>query len=268
MQIVEQGRGAPLVLIPGIQGRWEYTRPAVEALAEHFRVITFSLRGEPSSGLEFTPDGGLDQFADQVRDALDDRGVNRAVICGISFGGLVALRFAAREPERTTALIMVSTPGPDWHLKPKHEMYTKVPWLFGPVFIAEAPARMRREIKTALPDAQDRRQLLLRQMRTFVSAPLSVSRLATRARLIGRYNRRADCAQIHRPTLIMHGEPGLDHVVPAHGSSEYAGLIEGAKVQQLDETGHLGSVTRPREFADAILRFVTATRDHSHDTAA
>jgi pimeloyl-ACP methyl ester carboxylesterase len=180
----------------------------------------------------------------------------------------VALRFAAVHPERTAALIMVSTPGPDWHLKPRHEMYTKVPWLFGPVFIAEAPARMRREIAVALPDPEQRRQLLRRQLRTFVTAPLSVTRLAIRARLIGQYNRRADCAIVSRPTLIVHGEPGLDHVVPADGSSEYARIIQGAKRQQLDGTGHLGSVTRPHDFADAIVRFVESTRNHSHDTAA
>jgi pimeloyl-ACP methyl ester carboxylesterase len=268
MQIVEQGHGAPLILIPGIQGRWEYTRPAVEALAEHFRVITFSLCGEPSSGLPFSADAGLDQFADQVRQVLDTCEVNRAVICGVSFGGLVALRFSALYPERTAALIMASTPGPDWHLKPRHEMYTRIPWLFGPVFIAEAPARMRREIAVALPEPEQRRQLLRRQLRTFVTAPLSVTRLAIRARLIGRYDRRADCAVVSRPTLIMHGEPQLDHVVPADGSSEYARIIQGATVHLLEGTGHLGSVTRPRDFAGAIVRFVESTGNHSHDTAA
>jgi pimeloyl-ACP methyl ester carboxylesterase len=268
MEIVEQGHGAPLVLIPGIQGRWEYTRPAVDALAAHFRVLTFSLCGERSSGLPFNALNGLDQFADQVTEALDAKGVNRAVVCGVSFGGLVALRFAALHAERTSALIMVSTPGPDWHLKPRHEMYTRLPWLFGPIFLAEAPARMRREIEAALPDRRERRRLLRMQLKTFATAPLSVTRLAARARLIGRYDRRADCAVIARPTLIVHGEPGLDHVVPADGSSAYASLIEGARVMQLNETGHLGSVTRPFEFAEAVLRFVESTRDHSHDTAA
>ncbi|PYR01316.1 MAG: alpha/beta hydrolase, partial [Acidobacteria bacterium] len=36
MQIIEYGGGDPLVLIPGIQGRWEYMRPAIEALAASF----------------------------------------------------------------------------------------------------------------------------------------------------------------------------------------------------------------------------------------
>ena len=36
------------MLIPGIQGRWEYIGPAVDALASSFRVITFALCDEPA----------------------------------------------------------------------------------------------------------------------------------------------------------------------------------------------------------------------------
>ncbi len=44
----EHGSGPPLVLIPGIPGPWEYMRPAVEALAASYRVLTFSLGPECS----------------------------------------------------------------------------------------------------------------------------------------------------------------------------------------------------------------------------
>ena len=43
MDLVDRGSGPPLVLIPGLQGRWEYLRPAVDALSASFRVLTFSL---------------------------------------------------------------------------------------------------------------------------------------------------------------------------------------------------------------------------------
>lgn len=268
MQVIERGHGVPLVLIPGVQGRWEYMRPTVEALARSFRVITFSLRGEPSSGLPFDPDQGLDPFADQVTAALDRSGIEKAVICGVSFGGLVALRFAARAPERTTALVMVSTPGPDWHLRPKHDVYARRPRIFGLLFLAESPLRLRREIAIAVPDLGARVRLIARQLRTLVSAPLSMSRLAARARLIPAHDRRADAAAVSRPTLIVHGESRLDHVVPPEGSSEYVRLIPGARSVELEQTGHLGTITRPDAFARVIRQFVESTRDHTHDSAA
>ena len=45
--VIDTGKDR-VVLVPGIQGRWEYLAPAVDALAPSHRVITFSLRAEPS----------------------------------------------------------------------------------------------------------------------------------------------------------------------------------------------------------------------------
>ena len=67
MPMIDQGSGPALVLIPGIQGRWEYLRPAVESLSTSFRVITFPLCDEPSSPLEFDSAHGFDSYVAQVR---------------------------------------------------------------------------------------------------------------------------------------------------------------------------------------------------------
>src|SRR6266446_1586022 len=112
MKIVQQGTGEPLVLIPGIQGKWEYLGPAVDALSRSFRVITFPLSGEPASGLPFEGSRGLEGCVEQVTGILDTLNIERATICGVSFGGLIALRFAAAQPDRARALILASTPGP------------------------------------------------------------------------------------------------------------------------------------------------------------
>src|SRR5581483_10853282 len=98
--------------------------------------------------------------------AMDEAAVERAVICGVSFGGAVALKFAARQPERTIALVLASTPAPGWHLKKRHVVYTRLPWLFGPLFLAETPLRMRAEIAAALPDPRARRAFKTGVLRT------------------------------------------------------------------------------------------------------
>ena len=43
---------------------------------------------------------------------LDRAGLERAAICGISLGGMVALRYAAVRAGRVSALVLVSVPGP------------------------------------------------------------------------------------------------------------------------------------------------------------
>jgi pimeloyl-ACP methyl ester carboxylesterase len=268
VQIIERGTGTPLVLVPPLPGRWEYARPAVDALAESFRVITFPLCDEPSSGARFDPARGIENYREQVLTALDQLALTDAVIVGVSFGGVVALRFAAEHPERTSALVLVSTPGPQWRLRRRHEIYARAPWILGPVFFAESPWRLRRELSAAMPRLSDRWAFTADQLRTFLRAPISLRRMAGRARLIAQTPRSEDCARIAAPTLVVHGEPHLDHVVTVEGTVAYGQLIRGARVQLLERTGHFGTNVRPREFAALVREFVTALRRESPSSAA
>jgi pimeloyl-ACP methyl ester carboxylesterase len=88
--------------------------------------------------------------------------------------------------------------------------------------------------------------------------------MAARAQMLTDDNVSADCARIVAPTLIVTGEPGLDHVVSVDASSEYASLIRGARRVILAGTGHIGSNTKPDVFADVVRQFVS---EHGHAAA-
>lgn len=249
-----------LVFIPGLQGRWEYMKRAVDALAESFRVVTFSLADEPVAGAVFDSLRGMDSYVDQIEGKLDQLGLTRAAICGVSLGGLIALHFAARRPERTSALILASTPGPRWTMGPAQRLYARFPRLSAPLFFAGLPRRLRAELISAVPDRRERMTLAWEQARTLARAPLSPSRMAARALVIGAADRVSDCARVTSPTLIVTGESRLDRIAPVEGSSEYARMIAGARLVQLERTGHLGCVTRPREFAALLADFTHTAR--------
>jgi 3-oxoadipate enol-lactonase len=268
MVTAERGSGEPLIFVPGLQGRWEYMRPAIDALSETHRVITFPLCDEPAAHASFHREHGFDGYVAQVESALDALQIERAAICGVSFGGLIALRFAATLPARASALVLASTPGPRFHLKKRHRLYARMPWLFGAVFAAESPSRLRAEVKAALPNDTERRQFMRRQMLTFREAPLSASRMGKRALLIESYDRAADCARITCPTLVVHGEPSLDFVVDANETASYGHLIPGARVVMMERTGHLGSITDPQRFADIVSGFLDTARKESRHSAA
>jgi pimeloyl-ACP methyl ester carboxylesterase len=269
MVTIERGTGEPVIFIPGLQGRWEYLRPAVDALSKSHRVITFPLCDEPAACAPFELDHrGLDGYTGHIEAILNTLKIDRAVICGVSFGGLIALRFAATKAERTSALVLASTPGPRFRLRKRHRVYATVPWLFGPLFAAESPSRLRAEVTAALPDERERRQFILQEMMTFKEAPLSASRMARRALLIEPYDRAADCARIGCPTLIVHGEPTLDFVVDATESANYGHLIRGARVVMMNGTGHIGSITQPHRFASIVGAFLNDARKDSQHSAA
>jgi len=259
LNIIDRGLGPPLVLVPSVHGRWEYVAPAVDALAASFRVLTFPLCDEPSSGAQFDAARGLDGYVEHVLSVLDRTGVDRAVVCGISFGGLIAARFAASHPLRTAALVLVSTPPPAMQLKRRHQIYMRWPWLLGPLLLAEAPWRLRPEVRVALPGRAERRRFSRLALKTLVRTPPSPMRMAARARLMTRVDIRPDCERITAPTLVVTGQPGLDYVVPVDASSAYTQLIRRAHISVIERTGHLGSVTRPDVFA-AIVRDFVANR--------
>ena len=262
MHITIRGSGPPLVLITGLQGRWEYMGDAVAALSRSFRVITFALAGERASGLRLDPALGLDNYVSQVLRALDETGTARAAICGISFGGVVAVRFAAAYPDRVSSLILASAPGPLWRLKARHRIYARAPWLFGPFFIAEASRRIRDELAVTMPVRSARVRFAIKQVVTFLRAPVSIGGMARRARIISTLDLADDCRRITAPTLVLTGEPGLDHVVPVEGTSQYVCLIAGARRAVLEHTGHAGSTTRPDAFAAIVCEFVE-TQHHA-----
>src|SRR5256885_6829053 len=122
------------------------------------------------------------------------------------------------------------------------------------------PFRLRGEMWVALPGGRNRCVFNKWALRTFMSSPASPAAMAARARLIEGLDRRAECGRISTPTLVITGEPHLDHVVPADGSSEYVQLIAGARKAVLERTGHAGTMTRPVAFARIVREFVEEGR--------
>jgi pimeloyl-ACP methyl ester carboxylesterase len=255
MKIEDRGSGAPVVLVPGIQGRWEWMQPAVDALAERCRVITYSFADEPSA--EWTARGaGFDAYVEQVAQALDASGLERATICGVSYGGLIASAFALRHPERASGLALVSAVPPSWKPDSRVQFYARNPRILYPLFLLGA-LRLHREIAAATVGRFAGYSASLRQAvraLTHFPAPTRMARrvgLAADAALDG-------LSELRMPTLVVTGEPHLDRVVPPALTAEYARLWPHAQTVTLARTGHLGLVTRPDAFADALVPFVDA----------
>src|SRR4051812_9768907 len=125
MNVCDVGDGPPLIFVPGIQGRWEWMQPAVDALARRFRVITFSLCDEPSSGESYDERRGFEAYLDQIAAVMNRRGLECATICGVSYGGIIAAAFAARYPSRVSSLVLVSAPPPLWRGNARTAFYLR-----------------------------------------------------------------------------------------------------------------------------------------------
>jgi 3-oxoadipate enol-lactonase len=246
----DEGSGLPIVVIPGVQGRWEWMRPALSALSARCRVISYSLGAAAT----------FDELVAQVDAVLDRSGVQTAAICGVSFGGLIAMKYAAARPERTSALVVVSTPSPAWTPSPVQARYLASPWRSTPAFLATAPGRMWPEISAAIDGWPSRLRFCAGHVARIAAAPIVPAQMAARMRLHPGVELQADCARVRARTLVITGAPELDRVVPVESTREFATLVRDAKYAMMDRTGHIGLVTQPDRFAELVSAFINDRR--------
>jgi pimeloyl-ACP methyl ester carboxylesterase len=242
-----------VVLVPGIQGRWEWLKPAVDALAMRCRVITFSLADEPSTGARFDEGAGFRCYVQQIEDALDSVGVQRATICGISYGGLVAAAFAARKPDRSAALVLASALAPSWKPDRKARFFMRAPTLLSPLFCINS-LRLFPEMAAAKGVASGL-SFGARHVTTVLTHMFSPRRMVRRMRLLEGLDLEREMSDLRLPTLVITGESRLDRVVPVRVTRDYLRLWPHADQATIERTGHIGSITRPEEFADRVFKF-------------
>src|SRR5712692_10604664 len=99
----EWGEGPPLVLVPGLAGGFELLGPLARILAQHFRVISYQLRGEDDC-FALRQRFDLADLVEDLREFLDWMGLESPNVLGVSFGGTLALELAARYPHRLNTL--------------------------------------------------------------------------------------------------------------------------------------------------------------------
>ena len=243
----------PIVIIPGIQGRWEWMRPAIDALrGECGNVSTFSLNEEDGTGDPF------EQWMSMIERQIERSGSDRAVLIGVSFGGLVAVRYAARYPERVGALVLVSAPSPGHRLSQLDESMLRSPISRLPLFAMRGVRRLAPEIVAAKDTWRERLKFTMSYGYQVISKPVAPRQMARWVQAWRAADIASECARITAPTHLITGEPRLDRVVPVQSTLHYLTLIPGATFSRLARTGHIGLVSRPRDFSTLVSEFLHA----------
>jgi pimeloyl-ACP methyl ester carboxylesterase len=251
--MIDRGSGAPVVLIPGIQGRWEWMAPTVDALATRCRVLSFSLSDEPTSGVTVDERAGFDAYLQQVEDALQRAKVEQAILIGVSYSGLIATEFACRYPHRVRGLVLASALPPGWQPDARVRFYMRAPVLLAPLFALTSPLRMLPELRAAMPIGR-RMRFVISLVARSLFARVSPSRMARRVRWIERYGF-SNAAAIQIPALVVTGDDHLDRIVAPTLTRKYLELWPHARYHRLTSTGHIGSVTKAAEFALLVSAF-------------
>ncbi len=248
----EVGAGPPLVLVRGwithLELMWGEPafRAFVEALAQRFRVIRYDARGNGLSDREIDrPD--LDDFVADVEAVTDAAGVDRALLWGSSFGGPIAMAYAARYPERVERLVLEGT---------------------YPTWVDTRTAKQRRSIADLMRMLESSPEMATTAI-SYVTDPAPASRHEERARrilasvapdylgylyvLATKFDVRDDAARITAPTLVLHARGS--QVFPARDAQELASVVPGARYVELDSVQHNPWEGEAAVAIDAVCQF-------------
>lgn len=241
---IEGPAGAPLLILANSLGTtsamWD---PQVPAWTARFRVLRFELRGHGGTP---APPGPyrMDELADDLVDLLEHLGEESASICGLSVGGMVALSFASRYPDRVDGLVLACTG----------------PALPPPGAWAERAATVREKGTGVLldillgrwftPGFIDRKPEVATSMEAMLSSA-DPEGYAGLCEAIGTADLHESMAGVRAPTLVLAG--AADPVAPPAMALTLAQGIPGAALMVLPGAAHLANIEQPDRFASAVV---------------
>ena len=117
-----------LILLHGGPG-FDHTiyKPAYSALADIVQVIYLDHRGNGRSDAGPKESWTLAQWGDDVRAFCDALGIEKPIVLGVSFGGMVAMSYATRHPPHPGKLVLVSTEAKgDSYLERRVEIFARL----------------------------------------------------------------------------------------------------------------------------------------------
>jgi 3-oxoadipate enol-lactonase len=242
------GHGPALLLLHGIGSNCRAFRHQA-ALADSFTVLAWDA---PGYGLSEDPVApfSLEDLADDAARLLDEQGVVRAHVLGVSLGGVIAQLVYHRHAERVLSLILVdTTPGGGAEAEPErsarvHARLDAIDTL-GPREMAKrrAPQLVRADAPpTLVQELED------------IMAEARPAGYRAAAIALGATDLTARLGDINVPTLVVHGAD--DRVVPLETGRALAEAIPGARLAVIERAGHVSNQEQPEAFNALVREFL------------
>lgn len=241
--------GTPLLCIHGFPHDHRLWEPQRDALSKHYRVITPDLRGFGASGTNGPY--SMDQFADDLAALLTQLGIPRAVICGLSMGGYVALAFWRRHARHVRALIFADTKATadDDATRTKRQQLIQVAMHAGASAVADSQV-------TGMVGATTRADHpeLVEHVRDMLAAAPVEGIVGALEAMMVRPDSTALLPTIGVPALCIVGDQ--DVISPVKDMRAMCAAIPHGELRVIDDAGHVSNVEQPDAFNEAVAQFV------------
>ena len=222
------------------------------AFAERYRVIAFDNRGVGQSDAPDLPYSTA-MMADDTVGLMDGLGIDRAHVCGVSMGGMIAQEIALRHPARVWTLQLHATLArPDAYMKALVEAWRKVRialgreealrvlalWLFAPCSYEERPEFVEFVLQNAMANPHPQSLIGYLRQGDAILGHDALDRLD----------------RLRCPTLVSVADQ--DMLVPPRFSHAIAQRVAGAELKTIADAGHAYMWEKPDAFNAMCLEFL------------
>lgn len=232
------GHGPDLVLVHAGIADMRMWEPLVALLEHRCRIVRYDMRGHG----ETTYDAGPASDVDDLEALLTALEIDTCTLVGASFGGLVALTFAATHPERVERLVLLDPPLPD------HDWSDAMRAFWAAENAALEAGRVDEAVQLNVDhwvgSAPDAVKALVAEMQE------RAFRLQLAVEPEGG-DLEPDLDRVTMPTTVVMGENDVeDFIAIAH---RLADAIEHATLECVPRTNHLPALERPEAVAALIV---------------
>ncbi len=245
MGVSEAGGGdaLPIIFLHGVGSDKSVWWSQLDHYGANRRAIALDYPGYGES--ELVEGATRDDFAASILAAMDALGIDRAHVCGLSLGGVIAIAMHAAAPSRCASMIIADS----FAVHPDGQgIYDRS--------VAASQAMTMRELAEArsglLLGSAASDELRREVVETMAAIDPWVYRVGAEAVWLADQRDRASAISV--PTLIIVGDE--DGITPPSLSEELKQLIPGSRLEVIAASGHLANAEQPERFNDLVDRFL------------
>jgi len=245
--------GETIAFSHGLLWGTELFAPQIDALRARYRCIAWDHRGQGRSAADHRHTIDLETVWLDAVQLLDKLATGPVHFCGLSMGGFVAMRMAARRPDLVSSLILCETSADPEPLENvgRYRTLTRVVRMIGPRLLQGRVAPIMLG-KTILSDPARRGEV--ERFSQLMSRRRDIWRAV--AGVIDRPSIAHELERIRAPTLVIVGDEDVA-TTPAKADRLVAG-IAGARLVRIPHAGHSSTVEEPAAVTAAIETFLAA----------
>lgn len=248
-----------IIFIHGFPFNKSMWNTQVEALENNYRVISYDIRGHGGSDAG-EGDFSIELFVNDLLSLMDALKIDKAILCGLSMGGYIALNAIEHYPKRFNALILCDTnciaDTPEAKVKrmkaiesiTKNGVEKYADESLNNLFAPESFATMKEEIS-------DVREMIIKTSKESICNTLNA--LSVRIESCDKL------PEIKVPVLIMVGKK--DKITPSSAAQLMHEKIKGSIFHIIGHASHLSNLENPYDFNKQLRKFVESCKIKVND---